>query len=326
MLRIGFIGTGGFTNHHVQVLQGIENVEVAGFVGSSLEKAEQFAAQYTGAVGYSQLETMLEQEQLDAVYICVPPMAHKNYEALLIDYGIPFLVEKPLGIDVQQVRKVKEKVEQHQHLTAVGYHLRYSDTIARVQELLKNAETAMAAGKWMGSMPGVYWWRNQEQSGGQFNEQTTHITDLIRYLFGEVKAVYAQETNQCTNKKDPTVTVADVGLFTLTMESGMLVQIMNTSALPNGTGDVGIEIYTDQGIIDWKLGHVNWKFPGKQERYDQLQNPYKRETEAFLHAVATGDRSKILSTYEDSWYTFKVTAAAEKSLEEKRVVDVNEIE
>jgi myo-inositol 2-dehydrogenase / D-chiro-inositol 1-dehydrogenase len=324
MIRIGFIGTGGFTRHHVEILQEIENVKVVGFVGSSQEKAEDFAERYYQTTGYQDLETMIAHEQLDAVYICVPPMAHENYEEMLIEHRIPFLVEKPLGVDLDKVRQVRRKVIENNHLTAVGYHFRYADTVMRFQKMLEEADVGTILGKWMGSMPGAYWWKNQEQSGGQFNEQTTHIVDLIRFLFGEVKSVYAQETNAVTAKQDSSVTVADVGLFTLTLENGLLVQIANTSVLPGGTGDVGITAYTDQGIIEWQMGHIEKKTPEKLEKYITRQNPYKRENEAFLHAVKTGDRSKILSNYEDGWHSFKVALAAQKSVREKRLVNLDE--
>ncbi|MGN8646000.1 Gfo/Idh/MocA family protein [Gracilibacillus sp. HCP3S3_G5_1] len=324
MIRVGFIGTGGFTRHHVEILQEMEDVKVVGFVGSSQEKAEQFAARYNETKGYRNLETMIAHEQLDAVYICVPPMAHENYEDKLIEHNIPFFVEKPLGVDQEKVRQVREKVMKTNHLTAVGYHFRYADTVKRFREMLEGSATGTVLGKWMGSMPGVYWWKRQDQSGGQFNEQTTHIVNLVRFLFGEIQSVYAQESNAITANKDASITVADVGLFTLTLENGLLVQITNTSVLPDGLGDIGISAYTDQGMIEWQMGHIEKQTVAKTEKYIARQNPYKRENEAFLHAVKTGDRSQILSDYEDGWRSFQVALAAQKSIREKRVVNLGE--
>ncbi|WP_066188607.1 MULTISPECIES: Gfo/Idh/MocA family protein [Gracilibacillus] len=324
MIRVGFVGTGGFTRHHISFLKEFENVKVVGFVGSSEEKAANFAARYDDTTGYATLESMIAQEQLDAVYICVPPMGHENYEELLIDHGIPFLVEKPLGVEEAQVRKVRDRVKETNHLTSVGYHFRYMDTIQLFRDMLPGVQVGTVTGKWMGSMPDVYWWKNQAQSGGQFNEQTTHIVDLIRFLFGEVKSIYAQEANAVTKEKDASVTVADVGLFTLTMENGVIVQISNTAVLPDGVGEVGVKAYTDQGIIDWQTGHLEKRTSNKLEKYLTKQNPYRRESEAFLHAVATGDRSKILSSYEDGWHSFAVALAARKSLLEKRAIELAE--
>jgi len=52
------------------------------------------AADFEGAKGYGQFIEMLTSERLDAVYICVHPMAHGEIEKELIDRKIPFLVEK----------------------------------------------------------------------------------------------------------------------------------------------------------------------------------------------------------------------------------------
>ncbi|WP_058308923.1 Gfo/Idh/MocA family protein [Gracilibacillus massiliensis] len=325
MVKVGFIGTGGFTRHHVNILSELDNVHVVGFVGSSQKKADAFAQQYPEASGYDSLEVMITREQLDAVYICVPPMGHENYEEILIEHNIPFLVEKPLGVKEETVREIKQKVKDTNHLTSVGYHFRYADIIATFKELLKEQKVGAVSGKWMGSMPGVYWWKNQEQSGGQFNEQTTHIVDLIRYLFGEIQSVYAQEVNAVTAKADPSVTVADVGLFILTLENGLIVQISNTSVMPDGLGDVGIQVYTDTSMIEWKMGHLEMKKVDKVERFIAKKNPYLSESKAFIHAVETGDRSKILSDYEEGWRSFKVALAAEKSVTEKRAVPISEI-
>ncbi|WP_235182600.1 hypothetical protein [Gracilibacillus boraciitolerans] len=78
-------------------------------------------------------------------------------------------------------------------------------------------------------------------------------------------------------------------------------------------------------MTEWQPGQLEMKTPNKVERFLAKHNPYKKEAEAFFHAVETGDRSKILSDYEEAWHSFKVALAAEKSISEKRLVDMNEI-
>ncbi len=97
-INIGFIGTGGFTRHHVQILSSFDHVNVVGFVGSSQEKAEKFAEEFSGTNGYASLEEMMAKEKLDAVYICVPPMGHESYEKTLIENQIPFFCRKTFRI------------------------------------------------------------------------------------------------------------------------------------------------------------------------------------------------------------------------------------
>ncbi|KAB8137630.1 Gfo/Idh/MocA family oxidoreductase [Gracilibacillus oryzae] len=325
-IKIGMVGTGWFTKHHLDILSKFEEVEVVGFVGSSKSKAEELASNYPGTRVFGSLEELISDDRPDAVYICVPPMGHGNYEKLLIDEGIPFFVEKPLGKDMETVKEIKNLVEKKDHLTSVGYHFRYSDIIEKWKRYNSEMRTGMVTAGWMGSMPPVYWWRDQNLSGGQFNEQTTHLVDLIRFVYGEVKSVFAQEAQNANAKTDSTISVADVGSFTLTMESGVIVQVANTSVLPDGIGDVGIKAYTDKGIMTWQMQSFEAAFADKKEYFKAQNNPYYEETKVFLEAVRNNDNSTILSPYQDAFHSFKVAMAAEKSIKEGKIITLSDFE
>lgn len=165
----------------------------------------------------------------------------------------------------------------------------------------------------MGGMPGVAWWRNQEQSGGQFTEQTTHIVDLLRYLAGEVTEVYGMFGNRIMHEQHENVTVADVGTVSLKLANGVVANISNTCVLPGEVGRVGLSFYNDNGLLDWNPERLLEVRSGDSKEFVNAGNPYAVETEAFLHAVRTGDRSRILSDYEDGYKTLKVTCAAYES-------------
>ncbi|SER27907.1 Predicted dehydrogenase [Gracilibacillus ureilyticus] len=325
-VKVGLIGTGWFTKHHLHILSQLEEVEVVGFVGSSKEKAEKLAADNPGTKGFGSLEEMIANDRPDAVYICVPPMSHGHYEKLLIEENIPFLIEKPLGTDLAVVREINELVERKNHLTSVGYHFRYSDVVEKWKRYNEKVKTGMVTAGWMGSMPSVYWWRDQSLSGGQFNEQTTHLVDLIRFIYGEVNSVYAQEARNVKAKTDASITVADVGSFTVTMENGIIVQIANTSILPDGTGDVGIKAFTDKGILTWQMQSFEVAGAEKKEWFKAKNNPYLEESKAFIHAVRSDDRKGIMSPYQDAYQSFKVAMAAQKSIREGKVIGLNDLE
>ncbi|MFC4402656.1 Gfo/Idh/MocA family protein [Gracilibacillus xinjiangensis] len=325
-IKIGIIGTGWFTKHHLNILARFEEVVVVGFVGSNKEKAEHHAASYPGTKGFGSLDEMIADDRPDAVYICVPPMGHGHYEKLLIEEGIPFFVEKPLGNDIQTVKEINQLAEERNHLTSVGYQFRYSDTVEKWKRYNKRVRTGMVTAGWMGSMPPVYWWRDQSSSGGQFNEQTTHLVDLIRFVYGEVVSVYAKETQNGNAKTDRSISVADVGSYTLTMESGLIVHVSNTSVLPDGIGEVDIKAYTDKGILTWQIQNFEALFGNEKESFTAKKDPYIEENAAFIYAVINKDSSKILSSYQDAFQSFKVAMAARKSIESGREVLLTDIE
>ncbi|GIO33038.1 hypothetical protein J2TS6_41790 [Paenibacillus albilobatus] len=313
-LQIGMIGTGWFSKVHADLLAAAEGVKVRAFLGTSKEKAERMALSY-GAAGYGDLTEMLDTEQLDAAYVCVPPMSHGAIERELIRRRIPFLVEKPLGLDAELPRSIMTEVEETGLITSVGYHFRYQSNVDRMRELLRRQQSGMVLGRWMDGMPGVAWWRKQNGSGGQFIEQTTHLADLLRYLAGEVQEVYALYGSRVKHEQEEGVDVADVGTVTLKLESGLIANISNTCILPAGTeaDGVGLAFYTDQGVLDWNPQRLCRIQPGERTEYRESTNPYQKETEAFLHALRTGDRSRIRSDYADAFKTQAVTCAALES-------------
>ncbi|MNJ50446.1 hypothetical protein D3C77_457180 [compost metagenome] len=168
----------------------------------------------------------------------------------------------------------------------------------------------MAMGAWMGSMPGVGWWRKQEGSGGQFIEQTTHLVDLLRYTAGEVEEVYAAYGSRIVHEQHDGVTVSDVGTVTLKLSSGAVANISNTCVLPGGVAQVGLSLYTERGILAWNPDLLESREDGVTTAYSGSDNPYIAETAAFLHALRTGDTSQIRSDYADAVRTQAVTCAA----------------
>ena len=312
-LRIGIAGTGGFAKVHAERLTRIDGVQVAAFVGSTKAKAEALAAGFGDARGYGAMVDMLDGERLDAVYLCVPPMAHGEMERQLIERGIPFLVEKPLGLDAALPKELRDRVLDKGLITSVGYHFRYRTTTERLRELLASRTIGMATGGWMGGMPGVPWWRSMQGSGGQFVEQTTHLVDLLRYAAGEVDEVYAAYGSRAMHERHENVTVPDVGSVVLKLRSGAVATLSNTCLLPWDAGSVQLSFYTPEGRLDWTPAGLVAIGGGSRSEFSDKVDPYALENEAFLHAVRTGDTSRIRSDYADAYRTQAVTAAANES-------------
>ncbi|WP_159881980.1 Gfo/Idh/MocA family protein [Paenibacillus puerhi] len=325
MLQIGIIGTGWFSGVHADLLAQTEGVRLQAICGTSREKAEKLASAYPGAKGYSSLLQMLESERLDAVYICVPPMAHGEIERELIARGIPFLVEKPIALGLELPIALEQSIRHKQLVTSVGYHFRYKATVDRMKAELEGQTVAMAAGEWSGGMPQVSWWRRQDGSGGQFIEQTTHIVDLLRYTAGEVEEVYAAYGNRVVHEQYEGVGVPDVGSVTLKLASGAVASIINTCALPSGVHRAGLTLYTGRGMLDWTQERLEIATTEGREQVTDPTNPYAAETEAFVHALRTGDTSRIRSDYADALRTQQVTCAALESAASGRPVKLKRL-
>ncbi|WP_306452987.1 hypothetical protein [Terribacillus saccharophilus] len=119
--------------------------------------------------------------------------------------------------------------------------------------------------------------------------------------------------NQIQHNKHDNVTVPDIGTVSLRLQNGVIANLSNTCILPSGMVDVGLKFYTDEGMLDWQGDKLEIDQEGIKTMYKDTDNPYVRENEAFIHAVRTGDTSKIRSDYSDAYQTHKVTYAALES-------------
>lgn len=311
-LRIGFVGTGGIARDHLTHLSRIGGADVTAFVSGSFQSAEKAASQWPNAHAYRSVSDMLDAGPLDAVYICVPPDTHEGVEEALVERGIPFLVEKPLAQSWELPAKIAAQVEASGLLTSVGYHWRYHESVDAARRELEGAAIGLVHGYWMGSMPRAAWWIDYARSGGQFVEQTTHIVDLLRHLCGEANEVYAAYSQRVMHEQVEGTTVYDVGSVTFKLESGAVATISNTCLLPL-EHKAGLDLYTDQGVIELRGDRLTRAERDKRTELRFQDQPLRRESEAFLHALRTGDRSLIRSDYVDSLQTFKLTLAANES-------------
>lgn len=312
VLKVGFIGTGGIAQSHLRNLADIDDVTVTAFCDIQLERAERAAKEWSDARAYSKMTDMLDDQTLDAVYVCIPPMAHGEAENQLVERGMPFSVEKPLGIIPETPRDILKKIEHKKIITSVGYQWRYNDATKKARELLQGHTLGMAVGYWMGGLPSVPWWRVQDGSGGQFVEQTTHITDLLRYLCGEVVEVYAAYGHRTIHEEWENATVADVGSVVMKLDNGSVATISNSCMLSGG-GKVGLDIFTDEGSLEIRGNGLTNRTKNETTEYNSTTNPKYSEDLAFTNAVRTGDPSGILSDYADAVKTHEVTMAANES-------------
>lgn len=71
-------------------------------------------------------------------------------------------------------------------VTASGFQCRYADSIVQpALKFCKENRVVLIDCSRIGGVPGMYWWRKKDLSGGQAVEQTIHQFDIIRYFLGE---------------------------------------------------------------------------------------------------------------------------------------------
>lgn len=308
-IKVGFIGTGGIASNHFNHLTKL-NVEFAGLCDTDEERAKA-AADRLGGRAFTDYRRMLDEVDLDVCYICVPPFAHGDPERAVIERGIHLFVEKPVALDMGVAREIDAMIKEKGIIAGVGYHWRYLGSVDAVKERLEGREIAMMLGYWVGGMPGVWWWRRMDKSGGQPVEQTTHIFDLARYFGGDVVEVYAAHAQRFLHKEVENFDIDDVGTVTLKFANGL---IANISSGCIGDYKVGLDIISKDLYFQIN-GSSQLVTVDKGNRTSEAfeGDPYYREDEVFIEAVRSGDPSAIRSDYSDAVKTLEVTLAANES-------------
>ncbi len=319
-VRIGFIGAGGIANRHLDVLRGFEDVQIVAMSDPAQDRARDLAGR-VGASDYGDYRAMLDREQVDAVYICIPPSAHGEIESALVERGLPFFVEKPLAVDGATAERILHDVESKGLVTAVGYHWRYLDTTEEAQALLATNPARLALGYWLDSTPPPAWWAREAQSGGQMIEQTTHVFDLARLLVGEVERVSAFG-GTARRERYPDLDIYDVTTANLQFASGAVGNMASTCLL-NWSHRVGLHLFGDGMAIELGANEIMIDVGRGRPVRGAQGDPVVREDRDFIDAVL-GRENRIRSPYREAIKTHRLTVAANQSAREGRVIDLME--
>jgi predicted dehydrogenase len=258
---------------------------------------------------------MLDKEELDAVYVCVEPCAHDGMELLAIEKGCHLFVEKPVGLSMDYARQVEAGLRSNGLIAAAGFQDRYIDFLPRMRAWLDMQEIGFFNGYWVGGMPGVWWWRKRETSGGQAVEQTIHIFDMCRFLFGEVVAVQAMGRRGVMTEVEDYDT-EDASAVTMTFENGLIGTVFS-GCFSHHAGKCGIDVFCKRGRLEYNE-RTSFKIMEANMTIDaSVGNDYgQEEDDVFIEAIATGDDAEILSPYAEAVKSLEVTLAANRSMDQ----------
>jgi myo-inositol 2-dehydrogenase / D-chiro-inositol 1-dehydrogenase len=320
VVRVGFIGVGGVARWaHLGHLSKWEDVKLVAFADVNKEGVEKTAGEFK-AKPYTDAKKMLDSEELDAVYVCLPPFAHTNQELLVCERKLGLFVEKPLATTLEKGREISDAVKKAKNVSAVGYNWRSCDITKKAKELIGKKRISAAYGYWVGGMPGVMWWRQQAQSGGQLNEQATHVVDIARHIIGgKVVSVYAQGSKGIYSGKVEKHDVHDNAIALLTFDNGCVCSIGTGHASHQGFR-VGIDFLLEDLTISHNNGELKLKHPKGEETIRTLNKPYEEEDRAFLEAVKKNEPEGVYCTYADAFETHRVCMAANDSMESGKPV------
>ena len=172
------------------------------------EKAADYAVRHGVPHWYDDAAYLMNQPDLNAIYIATPPDSHAGYAVAALERGFNVYVEKPVTRTAIEARRIAEAVQQHpdQKLT-VAHYRRALPMFLKVKELLENNLVGdvrtVQIRMWQSRKPALIAnttvnWRVMPEisGGGYFHDLAPHQLDLMLFYFGEPERYHGYSLNQ----------------------------------------------------------------------------------------------------------------------------------
>jgi len=312
MVSVGFIGVGGIAQPHLENLDEIDDVSVTAVCDID-EDAAREAADPRDAAVYIDHERMYREsgDELDAVYVCLPPFAHTTQETMAAERGIHLLVEKPIALSMEKAREIEAAVDEHGVMAHVSYESRYDPIAERVGELTEGRRLALIDALVRSPVPSTAWWRVREKSGGQVVEMSTHHFDLIRCFAGEVERVAAYGNHGIRDEVD----FEDATAAVMYHENGTVSHVSSTSVAPDWSSKGVHSIVGEDLRLDWEGGHLSGVVDGEEIDEETDADNHRREDRSFVEAIREDDPSYLKCPYADAVRSLELTLAVQEAID-----------
>ncbi len=206
-VRWGIIGCGNVT----EVKSGppyrlIRDFELAMVMRRDLEKAKDYAVRH-GVPGFtSDAGEIIENPEIDAVYIATPPDTHKHYGLQVAEVGKPCCIEKPMAPSYGDSLEIYTAFEAKGVPLFIAYYRRSLPRFNTIKEWLDQERIGVVRHiHWIKTrtpspldVSGAYNWRTDASvaPAGYFDDLASHGLDLFTYLLGNIQDAGGFATNQ----------------------------------------------------------------------------------------------------------------------------------
>jgi myo-inositol 2-dehydrogenase/D-chiro-inositol 1-dehydrogenase len=323
-LRAGIIGLGWIARVHVPALDAAADIELVAACDTDSERAEAIARP-RGARAYTSWEEMLNREDLDALWVCTPPLRHRDPALAALASGIHVYLEKPIARTLDDAEAIVSAARSADAVCAVGYQWHASELIEKAREALAGQRVALLLGRNYGPVAGRPWFMDRAQGGGQILERGSHHIDLQRAIAGEISAVQAVAAREQLAQSDSEGSIDDAIGLVLHFESGALGSVYSAWSREGQPGLYTTDILATDATITLEFGPDAFRISGlsrSRSLAGEFGDPMKRSFARFLEAARTGDAGLVFCSPQDALRTLAVALACERALEDGGRIEV----
>jgi predicted dehydrogenase len=202
-VRWGIIGVGDVTERKSGPgFQRAERSELVAVMRRNGPLAADYARRHDVPRWYDDADELINDPEVDAVYIATPPDSHREYAVRVAQAGKPVYVEKPMARTAPECEEMISACEEAGVALFVAYYRRAMPRFVTVRELLDSGRigqlrSVSIRNERVGETDDEGWRVDPETSGGgHFVDLGSHILDLLDWLLGPVTHVAGIATNR----------------------------------------------------------------------------------------------------------------------------------
>ena len=211
----GIIGCGNVTEKKSgPAFNKVPNSRLVAVMRRDAEKAADYARRHQVPRWYSDASALINDPEVNAIYIATPPSTHELYTLQALAAGKPVYVEKPMCLDAAGARRMQEAAGHSSSKLVIAHYRRSQPQFLKIKslleqgaigqvylvkmDLLQNQRDIVLAGD------AENWRLNPSISGGGlFHDLAPHQLDLMQFYFGEVANAHGIARKQLSQNAAP---------------------------------------------------------------------------------------------------------------------------
>ena len=340
MIGLGIVGIGMVAGIHVRALRDLADLaRIRGVHGRNPERLAEFCSAWN-LPGASDLDAMLQRDDIDAVIVLTPPNARREIVTAAATAGKHILLEKPIERNLTAASELVDIARAAGVTLGVVFQHRFREASLALDERIESG----AFGALSHVRVNVPWWRPQSyydeagrgtyarDGGGVLISQAIHTLDLMQVYTGPISEVTAMMGTTSLHRMEAEDFVASGVRFA----SGAIGAIVATTAAYPGEAETialgferaAVRLGSGTLTISWHDGRVEafGESSGTGGGADPMAFPHDWHAAAqrdFLEAVRDGRQPKVSG--EDALEVHRLIDAMALSSREGRKVSLREI-
>ena len=138
MIKWGIIGLGNIAIRFAKSLSYTNEGKLYAIASKTKDKRDSFYEQYNCDKVYEDYDELLNDEEIDAVYIALPHGLHKYWSIEALRHKKAVLCEKPVGLNAEEMKEIKKEAYLNNTFFMEAMKTRFIPLIHTIKEILKN--------------------------------------------------------------------------------------------------------------------------------------------------------------------------------------------